>query len=135
MYNSNLSASAMMPLHIIGSMFIDGVFRFTNNFSVSKGIQIGTRYRFEFPSNCQYVFYIETDSGLFVEMERGRFAYMLDGEASRIYNSGGGYSRIAMFDFFPNNNMANWDSLWTATDQFSGSFQSMYGIADFNISK
>lgn len=125
--------SAMMPLHIISSMFIDGVFRFTNNFSASKGIQIGTRYRFEFPSNCQYVLYIETESGLFVEMERGRFVYMLDGEASRMYNSGGGYSRVATFDFFPTN-MANWDSLWTATDRFSGSFQSMYGIADFDIS-
>ena len=156
MYNS--SVSAMMPLTIERGLIIEGVFRFRNNFSTRVGIQVGTRYRLEFPTSCQYVLSIVSDGrgggGGFVEMERGLFKYLLDGDASRMYSSAGGYSRIAKFNFFPQQldglsvcsclpadtsykydalSMGAWESLWTATDRFSGNFQSMYGIADFDM--
>ena len=134
------SVSDMMPVHIERGLFITGVFRFTNNLSTSKGIYVGTRYRIEFPSEYKYVLFISNGIGAaqMAMFESGNFIYSRDGEGGRKYNSGGGFTRVATFEFFPDAacsaaEAVSWESVWTATDRFSGSFQSIYGIADFEF--
>lgn len=119
------TCSDMMPFKVDGSV-VTGVFRFVNNMSRANGIDVGTPYILRFPEPCQYVLQI----GEYL-VEVGSFSYSRASHESSS-NGGGGYNQAATLLLKPSHGDA-WESLWIATDRFSGTFQSKYGIAQFTI--
>jgi hypothetical protein len=126
----------MMPFKIMG-MRVTGVFTAVSSLARSIGIDVGSRYEMVF-WGCNYTFRTVGSEHDLVEVaaatgfsETGSYDWTRASRTSAT-NGGGGNNRFATMEFSPEGGV-EWDTLWDARERFSGSFQSKYGFATFQM--
>lgn len=147
----NTSCVDMLPFTVSG-WSSRGIFTQISSYAAALGIQAGTRYSLRFgPCDCMqatdthstcastYVFEAYNDQGAVVHSQRGDYNWT---RVSRYDpNDGiGGANIQASVQFKPlqprmRRPLNDWGSIWIARERFSGSWQSVLGIATFDLAR